>query len=149
MTKQLQEPPVFNEYGLSKMLAATGFWPIAIYPAGETIKTRGGDKIATGKEPIGREWGLTRRDELWLRSAFRSYPGAWRRNTVFRSGTRSRRRMVRRSGGGRAASRRIARDPPGDGRANHNRVVVDARRSQRFHGRWTSTLDLAGGGRRN
>ena len=73
MTKRLQEPPVLE---VALEMLALGFWPIAVYPAGETIKIKGGDKITTGKEPIGREWGLIRRDEIWLRSAFRSYPGA-------------------------------------------------------------------------
>jgi hypothetical protein len=69
----LQDPPVLEA---ALEMLALGFWPIAIYPAGETIRTIGGDKITIGKEPIGREWGLIRRDELWLRRAFRSYPGA-------------------------------------------------------------------------
>jgi hypothetical protein len=73
VTTRLQVAPVLEA---ALEVLALGFWPIAIYPAGETIKTRGGDKIATGKEPIGRDWGLIRRDEPWLSSAFRSYAGA-------------------------------------------------------------------------
>ena len=54
------------------MLEKLGYWPIAIHPRG--VKLR--DKIATGKEPIGSKWGLERRDDLWLRNAFKTHRGA-------------------------------------------------------------------------
>ncbi len=38
-----------------------------IYAAGEKIKSKDGEKIAIGKEPIGLEWGLKRWGEFSLR----------------------------------------------------------------------------------
>jgi P4 family phage/plasmid primase-like protien len=57
-------------------LLSLGYWPIVIHAAGATIKARDGDKIAKGKEPIGSSWGTERRDERWLRNAFKAYRGA-------------------------------------------------------------------------
>ncbi len=48
-------------------LESLGFWVIAIHKRGVTIKTRDGEKIAEGKEPIGAAWGLARRSKGWLR----------------------------------------------------------------------------------
>jgi hypothetical protein len=62
--------------GTALKLLSLGYWPIAIYGAGVPIKTRGGDKIATGKEPIGSSWGIERRDELWLGNAFKAHRDA-------------------------------------------------------------------------
>jgi P4 family phage/plasmid primase-like protien len=44
-------------------LERLGFWVVAIHPAGAVVN----DKIKTGKEPIGYDWGLQRRDDRWLR----------------------------------------------------------------------------------
>jgi len=57
-------------------LHGQGFWPVAIYAAGDTIKTKDGEKTAAGKEPIGRAWGATRQTENGLRATFKGYPQA-------------------------------------------------------------------------
>ncbi len=53
-------------------LLKASFWPIAIYPAGIELDGR----VTSGKEPIGRKWGL----EPWtgdkLRATFERYPDA-------------------------------------------------------------------------
>ncbi|MFI5460423.1 MAG: hypothetical protein ACHRXM_33825 [Isosphaerales bacterium] len=54
-------------------LLKAGYWTIAIYPPGRVIGNREPTK---GKEPIGREWGLTRWTPGKLRRAFADYPGA-------------------------------------------------------------------------
>jgi hypothetical protein len=53
-------------------MRAAGFWPVAIYPPGVNLKGR----TTTGKEPIGKAWGLERWDEARLTSAFEKYPAA-------------------------------------------------------------------------
>ncbi len=53
------------------------FWPVAIHRKGATIRDRdGNEKIATGKEPIGKAWGAAQRTEQELRRLFRQNPGA-------------------------------------------------------------------------
>lgn len=53
-------------------LLKASFWPIAIYPAGIELDGR----VTSGKEPIGKKWGL----EPWtgdkLRATFDRYPNA-------------------------------------------------------------------------
>ena len=56
-----------------RMLAA-GYWPVPIHAAGCEIMTRQGLKIATGKEPIGPAWGVTRRTRPWLEAKARQFP---------------------------------------------------------------------------
>jgi P4 family phage/plasmid primase-like protien len=58
-----------------RMLEAE-LWPIPVYSAGETIPTRDGPRIATGKEPIGKEWGKNRNTRESLTQAFRVHPTA-------------------------------------------------------------------------
>src|SRR5262249_17272253 len=57
-------------------LLRRGLWPVVLYPAGATIRTRDGPEVATGKEPIGPAWGKTRPTEADIRRLFRAYPGA-------------------------------------------------------------------------
>lgn len=57
-------------------LHARGFWPVTIHAKGATIRMKDGDKIATGKEPIGKAWGAERWTEERLRQVFRDNPGA-------------------------------------------------------------------------
>jgi len=60
----------------ARALLKKGYWPVAIYPRGVTIQTRDGPKPATGKEPIGRAWGLERWTEERFREAFARNPSA-------------------------------------------------------------------------
>jgi hypothetical protein len=53
-----------------------GLWPIPIHAPGSEIATRGGPKVAVGKEPIGLEWGKHRHTPESLRDFFRRYPEA-------------------------------------------------------------------------
>jgi putative DNA primase/helicase len=53
-----------------------GWWPVAIHPPGAIIKTRDGEKVATGKEPIGTAWGKAQPTEAGLRKMFAKHPGA-------------------------------------------------------------------------
>jgi Bifunctional DNA primase/polymerase, N-terminal/Protein of unknown function (DUF3987) len=57
-------------------LLSRGLWPLALWPVGAEIPTKDGQKIATGKEPIGVAWGKERPTEVSLREIFRSHPGA-------------------------------------------------------------------------
>jgi P4 family phage/plasmid primase-like protien len=54
-------------------LARRGFWAIPIYRPGIERK---GKEPTKGKEPIGYEWGVERRDEATLRQMFDRYPGS-------------------------------------------------------------------------
>jgi hypothetical protein len=51
-----------------------GLSPVAIYAAGEKIGFNGAERTATGKEPIGKAWGLERQTEDRLRGFFKSRP---------------------------------------------------------------------------
>jgi hypothetical protein len=55
-------------------LLAKGLWPVAIYPRGVTPP--GWDKVAQGKEPIGKDWGLVRRNVDYAHAIYRQWPGA-------------------------------------------------------------------------
>ena len=55
-----------------ELLHCHDLWPVPIHRKGDKI----GDKIATGKEPIGTAWGLTRPTEQSIRTMFGSNPGA-------------------------------------------------------------------------
>jgi len=50
-----------------------GFWAHAVYPKGHKRKD---GSITTGKEPIGKAWGLAQWDQGKLRRTFRDYPAA-------------------------------------------------------------------------
>ncbi len=53
-----------------------GLWPVTLHPCGATIRTRDGERRATGKEPIGVAWGQTRPTAERLRETTRQNPGA-------------------------------------------------------------------------
>jgi bifunctional DNA primase/polymerase-like protein len=53
-------------------LHAAGYWVVPIYPPGARLK----DKLTTGKEPIGKDWGSSRQDLDKLHAAFRRFPEA-------------------------------------------------------------------------
>jgi hypothetical protein len=58
-------------------LLRRGLWPVAIHRAGTTISKKGGcPRIATGKEPIGKGWGLRRPTESSLVEIFGANLGA-------------------------------------------------------------------------
>jgi hypothetical protein len=53
-----------------------GLWPVPLHPAGAKLRTEGGHKVATGKEPIGMAWGTQRPTPESLRAAYARTPGA-------------------------------------------------------------------------
>ena len=53
-----------------ELLHRLDLWPVPIHRKGDKL----GDKIATGKEPIGTAWGLTRPTEQSIRKTFRRFP---------------------------------------------------------------------------
>ena len=57
-----------------------GFWPCLIAPKGAVFRTRHGDRIASGKTPLGKAWGL-------LSSRFAD-PGAYRERAGGRNSAR-------------------------------------------------------------
>jgi hypothetical protein len=57
-------------------LASLGFWVVAIYPKRWVIKTKTRNKRASGKEPIGTEWGRNRATAAQLNELFAKFPGA-------------------------------------------------------------------------
>jgi hypothetical protein len=58
-------------------LLCKNYWPVAIYPKGCDIPTKGGGKkIAKGKEPIGTAWGMRQRTESELRAVYERIPEA-------------------------------------------------------------------------
>jgi hypothetical protein len=48
-------------------LKSLGFWVVAIYPKGWPIKTKTGTKLASGKEPIERDWAIMDNQGLVVR----------------------------------------------------------------------------------
>jgi hypothetical protein len=51
-------------------------WPIALYPPGVEIQSKGGRKVTTGKEPIGRDWGRRQPTAADLIETYQAHPGA-------------------------------------------------------------------------
>lgn len=63
---QIYPEPLSEAHAAALKLLKRGLWPIPLYPPGARLK----DKEATGKEPIGKGWGLERPDEDSLRFAY-------------------------------------------------------------------------------
>jgi hypothetical protein len=63
---QIYPEPLCEAHDAALKLLKRGLWPIPLYPPGAKLK----DKEATGKEPIGKGWGLERPSEETLRFAY-------------------------------------------------------------------------------
>ena len=104
-------------------LLCRGLWPVPIHPAGVEIPDgKGGTKVATGKEPIGKAWGKEA-DRGQAKGRIRGEPQSWswnptrsrgRCNSIEVDGPGGEESLTRLMGGeigtrwdGRAASGRI------------------------------------------
>jgi hypothetical protein len=69
-------PPPNHDNPVTTAISLDGirFWAIAIYPRGVPLPGR--DKLAEGKEPIGKAWGAERWGERKLHREFQRVPGA-------------------------------------------------------------------------
>ena len=56
-------------------LAMAGFWPVVLKAPGEVIHFKGGNKTATGKEPVGLAWGKKRLTAGEMVAEFRKVEG--------------------------------------------------------------------------